>query len=139
MLCGTWPYASDLGPLFLLPSPYRGSTVGRREASFGNICGPPTKGRQAFSYDLGPGEEISIGYSTVSEWGLGSVGGLRYGGAFPGDSHVGCLNYNSNFPEREDTLIYQNLGTSAVAVYFGVGYSGAANQIEEGDFVLVTV
>ena len=127
------PSAPDLRPLvFLLPSPYSGSTVGKRSFS-GNICGPPIRGREGFSYDLGPGEEIRIGYSTVSEW--SSVGSLGYGGASPGDTHVGCLVYNSNVQDPSE-LVYQNLGTSAVAVYFEIGYSGSVNPPEEGGFVL---
>ena len=126
------PLTPDLASLFHFPSPYSSSTIGAAPSStFGGRCGPPVFGHQQFSYDLGPGERIRIGYSTASEW--NSVRSLWYGGAYPGDIRAGaCLRHS-------DTLdsTFQNLGTTVVAVYFGVGYDGVANSPSpEGDFVL---
>jgi hypothetical protein len=94
------------------------------------VCGSGAE--QGFSYSLGPGERIRIGQTENS---FDSKHVLRYGGSYPGDNEVRCVDgYDTNeYLEFED-LVYTNTGTvSAVAVYFVVDAYGSD---EAGDFVL---
>ena len=87
------------------------------------MCGAGVE--QGFSFELGPGESIRIKQASNT---FDSRHTLRYGGSYPGDFEVECVDD----PDLLE-LSYTNGGHSTVAVYFVVdGYSSDS----AGDFVL---
>ena len=88
-----------------------------------DVCGAGVD--QGFSYNLGPGEEIRIGQSSNA---FDSQHTLRYGGGYPGDSVVECVDD----PDTK-VLSYANTGEVEVAVYFVID---AYSSSEAGNFEL---
>jgi hypothetical protein len=103
------------------PSPHSSSTSGNSKDV--SVCGSGAE--QGFSYDLGAGDRIRIGQSSNT---FDSQHTLRYGGPYPGDLEVDCVDE----PDTSE-LTYTNKGTSALAVYFLV--AAYASDVA-GDFVL---
>ena len=102
-------------------SPYSGTTSGAADDT--SVCGSGED--QGFFFELPPGTTITIGQTSND---FDSRHTLRYGGAYPGDNVVSCLDD----PDLME-LSYTNDGSSAVAVYFVVDsyYSS-----DSGAFVL---
>ena len=105
--------------LSLVTSPYRGSTRGNRNDVA--VCGSGAE--QGLFGVLGPGSRITIGQTSNT---FDSKHTLRYGGAYPGDNVVRCV-------DDPDTgaLAFTNSGDTNMPCYFNVdAYSGS------GDFVV---
>ena len=108
--------------LFTVTSPYSGSTIGNSDDV--GVCG--SSADQGFGALLTPGSTITIGQTTNT---FDSQHTLRYGGAYPGDNVVECVDD----PDTKE-LSYTNTGDHSVPVYFIVdAYSSSG----AGDFVLV--
>jgi hypothetical protein len=105
--------------LATIPNPYSGSTLGNADEI--NVCGSGPE--QGFSYALAPGRRIVIGQKSNN---FDSMHTLRYGGQYPGEVLVDCIN------EADETKIeFSNTGVNSVTVYFIIdGYDDA------GDFTL---
>ena len=102
-------------------SPYSGSTSGNSNDV--DVCGNGAD--QGFSYILRPGQRIIIGQISNT---FDSMHTLRYGGDYPSDSEVDCVD-----DPDTTTLSYTNSEALVVAVYFVVdAYSSSG----AGDFVL---
>ena len=102
-------------------SPYSSSTIGKSDTV--GVCG--TSSDQGFWYELGPGGTIVIGQSSNT---FDSRHTLRYGGTYPGDNEVSCVD-----DPDYTTMTFTNTGASPMPVYFVVdGYATSS----AGDFVL---
>jgi hypothetical protein len=105
--------------LLVVTSPYSGSTTGNSDDVA--VCGRGAE--QGFAGILGPGSTITIGQTSNT---FDSKHTLRYGGLYPGDNVVQCVDD----PDTA-TLSFTNAGDANVPVYFLVdAYSGG------GDFVI---
>jgi hypothetical protein len=102
-------------------SPYSGSTSGNSDDV--DVCGSGAE--QGFAGFLEPGSTITIGQTSNT---FDSKHTLRYGGLYPGDKVVQCVDD----PDTA-TLSFTNAGNANVPVYFLVdAYSGSGG----GDFLL---
>ena len=101
-------------------SPYSSSTIGKSDTV--GVCG--TSSDQGFWYELGPGETIVIGQSSNT---FDSRHTLRYGGTYPGDNEISCVD-----DPDYTTMTFTNTGASPIPVYFVVdGF-----ETSSGEFVL---
>jgi hypothetical protein len=114
--------------LALVTSPYSGSTTGNSNDVA--VCGSHSGAEQGFAGVLEPGSTITIGQTSNT---FDSKHTLRYGGVYPGDNVVGCVD---NPDEAE--LSFTNAGNANVPVYFIVdSYSTTwASTSGGGDFVV---
>jgi hypothetical protein len=107
-------------------SPYSGSTTGNSDDVA--VCGSGAE--QGFAGILEPGSTITIGQTSNT---FDSKHTLRYGGGYPGDNVVDCVDD----PDTA-TLSFTNAGDANVPVYFIVdAYSGSGDFVVawSGDFV----
>jgi hypothetical protein len=102
-------------------SPYSGSTTGNSDEVA--VCGVGAE--QGFVAYLKPGSTITIGQTSNT---FDSKHTLRYGGAYPGDNVVQCVD-----DPDETELSFTNAGDANVPVYFLVD---AFSSSGVGDFVL---
>ncbi len=102
-------------------NPYRGSTVGNPNDI--SLCGNGPE--QGFSYVLAPGHGIAIGQTFTS---FDSMHTLRYGGHFPGEVLVDCVDALDESP-----IEFLNDGLEDATVYFIVD---ASSSDEAGAFTL---
>ena len=107
--------------LALVTSPYSGSTTGNSDDVA--VCGSGAE--QGFAGILEPGSTITIGQASNT---FDSKHTLRYGGVYPGDNVVDCVDY----PDTA-TLSFTNAGNANVPVYFLVD---AYSSRDGGDFVV---
>ena len=107
--------------LALVTSPYSGSTTGNSDDVA--VCGSGAE--QGFAGVLEPGSTITIGQTSNT---FDSRHTLRYGGGYPGDNVVDCVD-----DPDEAELSFTNAGNANVPVYFIVdAYSSSGG----GDFVV---
>jgi hypothetical protein len=110
-----------------ISSPFSGSTTGNTDDV--SVCGNGAD--QGFSYELEPGEIILIWQTSNT---FDSQHTLRYGGEYPGDSEVSCVDDPDTLSEGASAqLAYQNDGGSTTPVYFVVDAFGSNDF---GDFTL---
>ena len=77
---------------------------------------------QGFSYQLGPGQRITIGQLSND---FDSMHTLRYGGTYPGTSEVNCIDVPENL-----NVTFTNLGATSMPVYFVIdGHDSGAFEI----------
>ena len=108
--------------LSFITSPYSGSTTGNSDDV--DVCGSGAE--EGFFALLGPGSTITIGQTSNT---FDSKHTLRYGGAYPGDNVVQCVD-----DPDESQLSFTNSGDANMPVYFLVeAYSSSSVG---GDFVL---
>jgi hypothetical protein len=108
--------------LATIANPYSGSTLGNADQM--GVCGSGPE--QGFSYVLAPGGRIVIGQKSNN---FDSMHTLRYGGQFPGEVLVSCID------DPDETKIeFSNTGVKAVTVYFIIdGYDDAGKFKLEWD------
>jgi hypothetical protein len=107
--------------LSTVSSPYSGSTTGNNDIV--TVCGGGKD--QGFSAIVEPGYSIAIGQTSNT---FDSRHTLRYGGDYPGDSVVECVD-----APDEKVLKYANNGNVNVPVYFIVDGYDSSNV---GDYIL---
>ena len=107
--------------LALVTSPYSGSTTGNSDDVA--VCGSGAE--QGFTGILEPGSTITIGQMSNT---FDSKHTLRYGGVYPGDNVVQCVDD----PDTAE-LSFTNAGNANVRVYFLVD---ACSSSDGGDFVV---
>jgi hypothetical protein len=106
--------------LSFITSPYSGSTTGNSDDV--DVCGSGAE--EGFFALLGPGSTITIGQTSNT---FDSKHTLRYGGTYPGDNVVQCVD-----DPDELQLSFTNSGDANMPVYFLVDAYGSGG----GDFVL---
>ena len=94
--------------LSTIESPYEGSTVGNPDDHQLSCGGGGSEA--GFSYSLPAGATIEIGQSAND---YDSRHELSYGGAFPGDASVACVD-----DPDDSRMTWTNTGSDAVNVYF---------------------
>ena len=113
--------ANTVIDLSSVTSPYSGSTTGNSDDVA--VCGSGAE--QGFAGILEPGSTITIGQTSNT---FDSKHTLRYGGVYPGDNVVDCVD-----DPDEAELSFTNAGNANVPVYFFVdAYSSSGG----GDFVV---
>jgi hypothetical protein len=101
--------------LAAIANPYNGFTSGNADQI--SLCGSGPE--QGFSYALAPGRRIVIGQTSND---FDSMHTLRYGGAYPGEVLVSCID-----DPDEEKIEFSNNDVNAVTVYFIIdGYDSGS-------------
>jgi hypothetical protein len=124
---GTGEIRANVINLMDIASPYKGSTVGNDD--FINPSCGGSGPEQGFQVTLHDGEELKIGMTMTT---FDTLHELRYGGVYPGDITVECID-DPNTQPVSFTNDVEVIGMGTVEVYFVVDAYGHGS---DGDFTL---